>query len=144
LDTNADKVRFFVYGQKAWGINNLLCICNFTSVPIHAMSFSNLVESVRAITGWDTSLFEILKAVERSIVMSRMFNVREGIGPHEDRLIWRWHEPMPSGPLKGQKIDERQFKEAINLYYEMSGWDEQGRPKTAKLAELNLSWLVDD
>lgn len=143
LEIDADKVRYFVLGQKAWGINNLLSICNFTSVPIHAMSFHNLVESVRAITGWDTSLFDILQAVERSMVMSRMFNVREGVGPEEDRVIRRWHEPMPSGPLKGHKLDEKKFREAINLYYQISGWNEQGVPTYAKLVELNLGWLAD-
>ncbi len=38
LDTDADKLRFFHLGQLAWGINNLLSICNFCSVPIHAMT----------------------------------------------------------------------------------------------------------
>lgn len=71
LDLDEDKVRFFKVGQLSWGINNLLSICNFCSIPIHAMTYHNLVESVRAITGWDTSLFEILQASERSMVMSR-------------------------------------------------------------------------
>ncbi|MEJ2167221.1 MAG: aldehyde ferredoxin oxidoreductase family protein, partial [Desulfobacterales bacterium] len=101
LDTDEDKVRFFKVGQLSWGINNLLSICNFCSVPIHAMTYHNLVESVRAITGWDTSLFEILQASERSLVMSRLFNVREGLGAADDRVIDRWHEPMPEGPLAG-------------------------------------------
>ena len=143
LDTDADKVRFFHLGQLAWGINNLLSICNFCSVPIHAMTFHNLVESVRAITGWDTSLFEILRASERSLVMSRMFNVREGLGPEEDRVISRWHEPMPEGPLAGQKIDEKAFRQAIDLYYEVCGWDSNGRPGHAKLVDLDLEWIQE-
>lgn len=141
LDTDADKVRFFHLGQLAWGINNLLSICNFCSVPIHAMTFHNLVESVRAITGWDTSLYEILRASERSMVMSRMFNVREGLGPKDDRVISRWHEPLPEGPLAGTKIDEHEFREAVDLYYEVSGWDPQGRPEHAKLVDLDLTWV---
>ena len=80
LDTDADKVRFFHLGQLAWGINNLLSICNFCSVPLHAMTFDNLVASVRAITGWDTSLFDILRASERSMVMSRNVQRPRGTG----------------------------------------------------------------
>lgn len=143
LETNSAKVRFFSLGQKAWGINNLLSICNFTSVPIHAMTFHRLVESVRAITGWDTSLYEILKASERSMVMSRIFNCREGIGPKEDRVIRRWHEEMPSGPLKGRRLDPQEFQNAIDLYYEISGWDKEGKPTRGKLADLNLEWLIE-
>lgn len=143
LDTDGDKVRFFHLGQLAWGINNLLSICNFCSVPIHAMTFHNLVESVRAITGWDTSLFDIMRGSERSMVLSRMFNVREGLGPEDDRVISRWHEPLPEGPLAGRKIDEQEFRKAIDLYYTMCGWDAQGRPERAKLADLDLEWIED-
>jgi aldehyde:ferredoxin oxidoreductase len=141
LDTDMAKVRFFALGQKAWGVNNLLSICNFTSVAIHAMTFHNLVEAVRAVTGWDTSLYEIMLAVERSMVMSRIFNLREGFKPEDDRVIRRWHEEMPSGPLKGKKLDEKEFRRAIEVYYELAGWDSRGRPRFGKLVELNLEWL---
>ncbi len=144
LETDSAKVRFFALGQKAWGINNLLSICNFTSVPVHAMTFHNLVEAVRAVTGWDTSLYEIMLAVERSMVMSRIFNLREGVGPEDDRVIRRWHEEMPGGPLQGRKIDEQEFRRAIALYYELSGWDPRGRPTFGKLVELNLEWLQSE
>lgn len=142
LDTDEDKVRFFKLGQLSWGINNLLSICNFCSVPIHAMTYHNLVESVRAITGWDTSLFELMRASERSMVMSRLFNVREGMSAKDDRVIDRWHEPMPEGPLAGKKIEREEFKQAIQLYYQMMGWDREGRPTPAKLAELSLGWAA--
>lgn len=144
LETDSAKVRFFALGQKAWGINNLLSICNFTSVPVHAMTFHNLVEAVRAVTGWDTSLYEIMLAVERSMVMSRVFNLREGLGSNDDRLIRRWHEAMPSGPLQGSKINEREFRRAVDLFYELSGWDSQGRPTFGKLVELNIEWLQSE
>jgi aldehyde:ferredoxin oxidoreductase len=144
LETNAEKVRFFVNGQKAWQINNCYGICNFTSVPIHAMTFNMLVESIRAITGWDTSLYDMMKVSERSNVMSRVFNNREGFKPEDDRVIRRWHQPMPSGPLKGQYIDPVEFQEAIDLYYELSGWDKEGKPTRGKLVELNLEGLLDE
>jgi aldehyde:ferredoxin oxidoreductase len=143
LDTDADKVRFFSLGQKAWGLNNCYGICNFCSVPSHGMTFPRLVEAIAAITGWETSLFEILRVVERSNVMTRVFNNREGFGPEDDRVIRRWHEPMPGGPLKGQHIDPQEFRDAIDLYYELSGWDKNGRPTRGKLVDLNLEWLVD-
>jgi len=143
LETNDAKVRFFFLGQKAWGINNLLGLCNFCSVPIHAMTFPRLVDAVGAITGWETSLYEILMATERSLVMARIFNNREGFTPNDDRLIRRWHEKMPGGPLKGRRIEPEEMQNAIDLYYDMSGWDAQGRPKRAKLVELNLGWLAE-
>jgi aldehyde:ferredoxin oxidoreductase len=142
LETNAAKVRFFALGQKAWGINNCLGLCNFVSVPIHAMTFPRLVESVCAITGWDTSLFELLQVSERSNVMARVFNYREGFSARDDHTVARWHEKMPNGPLKGRRIDPEEFQTAQQLYYEISGWDAKGMPTLGKLVELNLDWLV--
>jgi aldehyde:ferredoxin oxidoreductase len=144
LDTNAAKARYFSLGQKAWGINNCYGICNFCSVPIHAMTFTRLVEAIKAITGWETSLFEILRVSERSNVMARIFNNREGFGPSDDRVIRRWHEPMPDGPLKGQRIDPKEFQAAVELYYELSGWDKDGKPTPGKLIDLNLEWLIEE
>ena len=144
LETNAAKVKFFVNGQKAWQINNCYGICNFCSVPIHAMTFQMLVASICAITGWDTSLYDMMKVSERSNVMSRVFNNREGFNPDDDRVIRRWHQPMPGGPLKGQTIDPDELQEAISLYYEMSGWNKEGKPTRGKLVEMNLEWLIDE
>jgi hypothetical protein len=42
--------------------------------------------------------------------MARIFNNREGFGPADDSVIRRWHEPMPDGPLKGQRIDPKEFR----------------------------------
>lgn len=144
LETDYEKVRYFSVGQKAWGINNCYGICNFCSVPLHAMTFSRLVETIQAITGWETSLFEIMRVSERSTVMARVFNCREGFGPEDDRVIRRWHEKMPSGPMKGQVIDPEEFKKAIELYYQLSGWDDNGKPTNGKLVDLSLEWLIDN
>ena len=143
VKTDAAKVRFFFIGQKAWGINNLLGLCNFCSVPIHAMTFTKLVEAVQAITGWEISLYEIVLGVERANVMSRVFNNRCGFTPDDDTLIRRWFEKMPAGPLEGVRFDPDEFRGWIELYYEMSGWDKDGRPTRGKLVELGLDWLPE-
>jgi aldehyde:ferredoxin oxidoreductase len=142
LSLDEDKVRFFFMGQKTWGVNNCYGICNYCSVPHMGMDFAKLVEIISAITGWETSLFEILMVAERANVMARIFNNREGFGPGDDRLIRRWHQKMPSGALQGRAIDRDELEEAIKLYYQMSGWDQQGRPQKAKLVELDLKWLI--
>lgn len=144
LKTDAAKVRFFYIGQKAWGINNLLGLCNFCSVPIHALTFTKLVEAVQAITGWDTSLYEIVNGVERGNVMARVFNNRCGFTPDDDTVIRRWFKKMPSGPLKGMRFEPDEFRGWVELYYEMSGWDKEGRPTRGKLVELGLDWLIED
>ena len=143
LTTDLDKVRFFTEAQRVFGINNVLGLCNFCSVPVNALTFEYLVKSVKAITDWDSSLYELMKISERSLVMARVFNNREGLGPKDDKVIRRWYEPMPSGPLKGTRLDEKEFKAAIDLYYQINGWDKKGRPTRGKLYELGLEWLIE-
>lgn len=142
LATGPEKVAAFITLQRVWSLYNSLGVCNFVAGPVYAMTFARLVEAVQAITGWDTELWELLRVGERAIHMAKVFNLREGIGPEEDRLFRRLHEPLPSGPLQGTMIDPEAFQEAIKIYYEGMGWDLAGRPTRGKLAEIGLSWLI--
>ena len=143
LVNDFNKVRYFSVGQKVWSINNCYGICNFCSVPIHAMTFDNLVNLINAVTGWNSSLYEIMKVAERSVTMSRIFNNREGFGPEADRVIRRWHKGFKEGAHKDKPIDEAEFRNMIDLFYEISGWDRAGVPTTGKLIDLNLDWLCE-
>jgi aldehyde:ferredoxin oxidoreductase len=99
------------------------------------------VELVSAATGWDTSLWELLKVGERTITMARVFNLREGFGRKDDTLPDRLFEPLENGPLQGKAINRGEFEAALTMYYEAMGWDpKEGVPTRGKLAELNLFW----
>jgi aldehyde:ferredoxin oxidoreductase len=46
---------------------------------------------------------------------------------------------MKGGPNDGTgAIDKTLFQEAVELYYDMAGWDETGIPKPSKLTELEI------
>ncbi len=138
----AEKVRLFVYLQYMWGLHDVLNWCIFTAVPeFRALSLNQLAEIVSCVTGWRTSLFELLKAGERGVTMARAFNCRMGFTAADDRLPERFFEPMRAGTLRGHCIDKQQFSEALPLYYGMMGWDEKGVPTRAKLAELAVGWV---
>lgn len=141
-DLSADKVRLFVYLQQIWGFHDVIDWCIFTAVPeFRAFSLNQLVEIVQAVTGWKTSLFELMKAGERWVTMGRAFNIKHGLTKAEDTLPERFFEPMREGALKGHKINREEFEEALALYYEMMGWDKNSKPTYGKLAELNVSWI---
>jgi aldehyde:ferredoxin oxidoreductase len=136
------KVRNYIYLHFIWSLYNSLGVCNFVSGPTWALPLNKLVEVVASVTGWDTSIWELLKIGERTITMARAFNIREGFGRKDDMLPDRLFEPLESGPLKGKGIDRQEFEEALTMYYEAMGWDSKnGIPTGGKLAELNLHWL---
>jgi aldehyde:ferredoxin oxidoreductase len=78
---------------------------------------------------------------ERSIVLARMFNVREGMDSKDDKLFRRMFEPLPDGPLKGTTIDPDEFRNALGMYYSMMNWDENGIPRQGSLLSLSLEWV---
>ncbi len=141
-DFGPSKVRNYTYLQFVWSLYNSLGVCNFVAGPVWALPLNQLVEAVHAVTGWDTSLWELLKVGERTVTMARVFNLREGFGREDDTLPDRLFAPLESGPLQGKGIDRKEFEEALTLFYEAMGWDPQeGVPTKGKLAELNLNWL---
>jgi aldehyde:ferredoxin oxidoreductase len=141
-DLSAAKVRLFVYLQHIWGFHDVLDWCIFTAVPeFRAISLNQLAEIIQHVTGWRTSLFEVMKAGERGVTMARAFNYLYGFSAADDSLPPRFFEPMRAGTLQGHAIDRQAFEEGKRLYYGMMGWSEDGQPSQAKLEELNVGWI---
>jgi aldehyde:ferredoxin oxidoreductase len=143
FDLGPKKVRIFVYLQQYWNLLNSLGVCMFTAKPFGPQTLNGIVDYVKAVTGWETSLFDLFKVAERHANMARIFNLREGFTARDDTLPDRFFRPMEGGTLKGKNIDREEFSKAIETYYEMMGWDPKtGVPKKEKLAELDLDWLT--
>jgi len=143
LDMGPKKARAFLYAKQLNDFYNSIGICDFVGAPIGPFSISKMVEYVKAVTGWDTSLWEFMKVGERANTMMRIFNYREGFTKNDDTLPERLFEGLESGALKGVSIDKDEFEKMKALFYQMSGWDEDGYPTKAKLAELGIEWVED-
>jgi len=140
LTLDARKVRAFYVTQQVWSAYNSVGMCDFVGAPLNAMQLQPMIDYVNAVTGWNMSLYELMKVGERNNTLARMFNVREGFTPEDDVLPQRLHEGIGNGALKGEKVDPDEFFAARRTYYEMAGWDPHtGRPTVAKLAELGIS-----
>ncbi len=139
-DLGPKKVRLFMYYTN-WSVtSNSLLMCDFIPWDVN-----QLTEIVRAVTGWDTSVFELYKLGERSMNMARAFNVREGFSSKDDWLPPRFFTPQTSGPLSKTAVDPKRLERAKRLYYEMMGWNpDTGVPTRAKLEELDISWVADE
>jgi aldehyde:ferredoxin oxidoreductase len=137
------KARWFVYNQHVYSVLNTLCMCFFTVGPARLFRLNHLVDMVNATTGWETSLFEIMKLGERTTTLARVYNAQEGFDRKDDALPDRLFEPLETGALKGVKLDREEFEKALEYYYEMMGWDvETGNPREMKLYELNIADLT--
>jgi len=140
-DLSPKKVRMFMYLQYWWSFFNMAGLCYFGPEPRGSMPVNDVIELLKAATGWNTSLWEVLKAGERSINMSRVYNIRAGFKKDDDTLPERLFGPLQNGIQKGTSINKDEFQNAISLYYSMMGWDSEGVPTKGKLAELNIDWI---
>jgi aldehyde:ferredoxin oxidoreductase len=142
LDLGPKKVRAFYYTQLLRKMNDSIGMCHFLDSP-GAIDLDRLRDYLKAATGWDVSIFEMMKVAERTIALPRLFNLREGFTAEDDCLPARMFEPLQNGALAGTALDPNEFAGALQLYYQMAGWDERGVPTPGKLAELGLSWVYE-
>ena len=136
-DLGTKKVRALVYITNWRNVLNALLICYFTP-----WDYVDIPEIVRAVTGWYTSSWELMKVGEKITTMARIFNIREGLTKKDDWLPERFFQPHTSGALAETAIKPEELKKAIVNYYKMMGWDEDGIPTKSKLEELELDWIL--
>jgi len=140
-DLGPAKMRLAATAIPWQTLHNALGFCMFVASSSKPLK---IVEMVRAITGWDTSLHELLKAGERVYAMARAFNTREGFTAADDRLPTRFFEPFREGPSAGNALPPDEFERARLTFYQMMGWDEKtGAPTAWKLHELGIGWVAD-
>ena len=139
---NAEKVRYAFYTQLFYSATDCACVCQFVFGPsFQLFGPTQLVDAIRAVTGWNFSLWELMKVGERRLNLMKAFNLREGIGEEEDQLPEKLYAPLCGGPTDGVSVSKGELESAKALYYAMAGWDERGHPRRAKLEELELGWL---
>ncbi len=136
---NPEKVRAYTYSTNWTWVDNHLGSCAF--MP---WSRDQVVGLVRAITGWKTNIWELLKTAERGVTMARVFNMREGFSRKDDVLPMRMNTPFKTESINEAPVDPEVLDEHLTLFYSMMGWDpETGMPTTAKLHELDIAWVAD-
>jgi aldehyde:ferredoxin oxidoreductase len=120
-------------------MNNCVGICMFE--PYRLSHFRKIIG---AVTGWDVTDVELLRVGERALALARLFNAREGFTAEDDAHHPRFTEPLMLAGEQGASIPGEMMQEAIDLYYEIQGWDKRtGAPTSAKLHELSLGWAVE-
>lgn len=138
------KVRMFMYMSAVYSLYDTLNCCMIATAPSRTLTFDKLVETVQAVTGWETSLWELVKVGERAFNMGRAYTVKAGSDASDDVLPERMYETIPSGSFKGRRMTKEEFADSAQRVYRMANWDENGVPTRARLEELDLGWIADD
>ena len=141
---NAEKVRYALYTQYVYSLLDSVSVCQFVFGPSFQLySLGQLVEVVRAVTGWNINLWELMKVGERRLNLMRMFNAREKVGGESDTLPAKLLIRLKGGPTDGVAMTNEELGTAKALYYQMAGWDKNGYPTQGKLEELGIGALIN-
>ncbi len=133
-DIGPRKVALFRLVQLKQILLDSLLLCQF--LPYN---YEQINDVLAAVTGWDTSVTELLRTAERTLTMTRLFNIREGFTAADDQLPRRFFQPKTDGVLADKHLDSKKFEEARIHYYSLMGWDkDNGIPLPEKLAELGI------
>jgi aldehyde:ferredoxin oxidoreductase len=132
------KSSFVILHQNSMAAIDSLVICKFTNLGVADEYFARVLT---AVTGEKYSTGDLIRTGERVWNLERLYNLREGFGRVDDTLPKRLVEqPVQSGPSKGWVT---KLEPMLVEYYRARGWDAEGVPKPAKLAELGLANLEE-
>ncbi|CAC11939.1 probable aldehyde ferredoxin oxidoreductase [Thermoplasma acidophilum] len=132
LEGKADLVK---YVQDFTEVMDCSGLCQF---PSFALNLDDYIELVNAVTGFKYTKEEIMKAAERVWNLERLFNLKAGIKPEDDKLPERFLKvPLPKGPKKGNVVP---MQKLLQDYYGARGWDSRGYPTEEKIKELGLEF----
>jgi len=103
-----------------------------------------LLACFNAVTGWNWTLDDAREAGLRVITALRLFNLRHGHDPKNERPSARYGSVPADGPAEGRDIMAN-WDEMRADYYRRVGFDpETGRPTPATLARLGLEAYAAD
>lgn len=138
-----EKVRNFKVLSDIWSGADALDLCLFAVAPTRVLGLDEMAELLAAVTGWQTSGHEIMRYGERRNHLMRVYNLREGLTAADDTLPDRFFDdPIAEGQWTGTRLDRHRFADIVHTYYQMMGWDGEGRPLPATLIEHHLDWAV--
>jgi aldehyde:ferredoxin oxidoreductase len=122
--------------QNANGIKWSMGFCDFWGT----MNTTISAELMTAGLGEQVTPEELERSGERIWNLSRLFNLRAGLTAADDTLPKKIMErPLEDGSQAGRVFSREDLTIAMQSYYRLRGWDEQGVPTEWKLMELGLN-----
>ena len=102
------------------------------------------VELVKTVTGWDVTVDELMAVGERRLNLMRAFNAREGFDRKDDKLPKKFFKELKgTGPTAGIALTHTEVESALDGYYKLAEWTNDGKPTKAKLEKLDLAWAAE-
>lgn len=144
LELGERKARNYAILENWSSFGKVVGLCFFGPAPRSFLQIEEVLALVRAATGWEIDLEELLTIGERATNLARAFNVRAGLGAADDRMPERLFDALPEGPLAGKAISRDEFNHTLQALYRIKGWNpDTTAPTRERLRRLDIEWVAD-
>lgn len=142
MSLDAEKVRFAYMGEAFYSMLDAVELCQFVWGPAWTLyGPQETADLVKAVTGWDVTVDELVRVGERRLNLMRVFNAREGFDRAQDKLPKKFFKALQGeGPTGGIALTHAEVEAALDEYYKLAGWTNDGKPTKAQLEKLDLAW----
>jgi aldehyde:ferredoxin oxidoreductase len=140
-----EKVRFAYLTEVFYSMMDTLELCQFVYGPTWCLYGPNdTAAMVRAVTGWDVTVDELMTVGKRRLNLMRTYNAREGFDRKDDQLPKKLYEPLKgTGPTAGVVVTRKEMETALDEYYKLAGFTNNGIPTRETLRTLDIEWAAD-
>ena len=136
MEGKADVLKKF---EDARSFVNSLVLCVFDVDESADGANLHLVRRMTAAaTGLRMEREDMMKVGERVFNLARMFAVRMGVTRQDDNLPSRFKNQALPYKDRSERISQQELDSAIEAYYDVRGWDSQGKPTANHLKSIGV------
>jgi aldehyde:ferredoxin oxidoreductase len=141
----AEKVRFAYLTSVFYSMLDSAELCQFVYGPAWTLyGPAETVEMINAVTGWDITVDELMEVGKRRLNLFRTFNAREGLNRQADKLPKKFYKQLQGdGPTAGMALTHDEIESAIDEYYKLAGWTNDGVPTRETLQKHDIEWAAE-
>jgi len=140
-DKYEGKAHMVKYYQDQCTTADALEICKFITSWRLGVGPNRMSKLVSALTGLDLTWQDMLDAGERIYTIEYAMQRRLGLGRRDDLPPQRFFdEVLPTGAV----LDRDKYQLMLDEYYDLRGYDRDGRPTRSRLEALGLKDVADD
>ncbi len=139
-----EKVKFAYLTELFYSMLDSVELCQFVWGPGWTLyGPAETARLLKAVTGWAVTVDELMSVGARRLNLMRVFNAREGLSRKDDKLPKKFYKALQGqGPTAGIALTHQEIESALDIYYKLAEWTNDGIPTRFKLEKLNLAWAA--
>jgi aldehyde:ferredoxin oxidoreductase len=138
------KARMVRWHELTYAVVDCVGTCKFQTVFFspHLPAYEEWSKYLLYNTGLEFTTEELFEIGERVYTLEKMINLREAGHTRKDdyppeRSFKEGHK-YGLEPVRGRHLDRKKYDKMLDEYYELHGWDKDGKPTPERLKQLEL------